>query len=98
MRRKLVASQVALSMALPFVVLPLLILTGMKSLMRVEEQIDENNITPRPMTTDVAVEEEASPPIKVHLFQNHWALAVLSYAIFGVICVADVYVLATSFN
>lgn len=54
----LVASQVALSMALPFVVFPLLFVTGLKSSMAVWEPTPENG-QPLPVPTSVSVRSSA---------------------------------------
>lgn len=128
----LVASQVALSMALPFVSLPLLLLTGsrkrmQRELIREEPMQSQSSIANYGSTTPIlnetepsAPEEpmltlgarvrrayatlfrtpnsdhESSGPTYFHAFSNSIAVNALSYAVFGLICIADVYVLVST--
>ncbi|KAE8215700.1 hypothetical protein CF327_g1042 [Tilletia walkeri] len=140
----LIGSQVVLSMALPFVVAPLLIITCLKGWMRVWEDApasssqqvagmndDEDetaevsgpraddtadnettttglNTSNRPMVDGgsrsaagegegggVGTELELESGGKWHHFQNWWPVAIVAWAVFGVICIADVFTLAT---
>ncbi|KAK0556733.1 Manganese transporter smf1 [Tilletia horrida] len=134
----LVGSQVVLSMALPFVTAPLLIITGLKSWMRVwEDNSDSTATTTTTATANDTLEQprtsssernavgdasrstevaelsesrEAGEPVapasasvsgeteaggKWHHFQNWWPVAVLGWAVFGVIVAADVFTLVT---
>ncbi|KDN43094.1 natural resistance-associated macrophage protein [Tilletiaria anomala UBC 951] len=191
----LVASQVALSMALPFVTLPLLVLTGLKRVMKVNEVAASHVPTPSASTSAFESQGRAdfqsqsqsyqipslslhryaeegnkdtildggapsafasngddqlrqqrqqgfqaqelqnqhnahghvertglctvaspltaaavgaaplsstsvapiSPPKRYAYFHNGWVIRTLAWAVFGVICIADVYVLSTSF-
>lgn len=139
----LVASQVALSIALPFVLLPLIIVTGRSSVMTVKQSVDQQivlspqNDTSNPTEEHVPslgpdvigtpvlesakagakasttpeitsavgpspapVPQEISPAddrVTLHNFRSPWPIQGLAYAIFGVIVVADVYVLYTTF-
>ena len=130
----LVASQVALSMALPFVTLPLLLLTGSRKRMRRELIREEpmhpesgvanygsvtpilNEVGASPDAPDVPAltfgarvrrayaalfrspnsDHEASGPTYFHAFSNSIAVNTLSYAVFALICIADVYVLVST--
>ncbi|WFC94186.1 Manganese transporter smf1 [Malassezia brasiliensis] len=130
----LVASQVALSMALPFVSLPLLLLTGSRKRMRRELIREEpmqpqssvanygsmtpilNETEPRPEAPETSAlsfgarmrrayaalfrspnnDHEASGPTYFHAFSNSIAVNALSYAVFLLICIADVYVLVST--
>lgn len=128
----LVASQVALSMALPFVSFPLLVLTGSPWRMTREVETNEPSSTAAAAaptdygsTTPFANEEpnsertaprrsilsyarevyrfvwhpnrrmdcETPGPTYFHAFHNNLFTAVFAWAVFGLICVADVYVL-----
>ncbi|CAD6883894.1 unnamed protein product [Tilletia laevis] len=128
----LVGSQVVLSMALPFVVAPLLIITCMKSWMRVwedaptqdgstsvidndEDEEDVRNEAVRDADADRTQETTAGldPPTRTrtgagmttalelesggkwHHFQTWWPVAIVAWAVFGVICIADVFTLVT---
>lgn len=119
----LVASQVALSMALPFVTFPLLVITGSKLWMRVwegKERIEEGG---RVGNSDIALaqtnsnqenaleqipteEQQQHQPTTdlergqagtLHFFHNRIPVAILAWIVFGVIVVADGYVLITLF-
>ncbi|KAK0535016.1 Manganese transporter smf1 [Tilletia horrida] len=142
----LVGSQVVLSMALPFVTAPLLIMTCLKSWMRVWEDTPADSagaavgataassqtpaailassasatpnvqvvpaplpsktppplpaLAPAPGAADVPFASSSSPSQlenagRWHHFQTWWPVAVVAWAVFGVICVADVFTLAT---
>ncbi|KAL9931940.1 hypothetical protein V8E36_009255 [Tilletia maclaganii] len=139
----LVGSQVVLSMALPFVTAPLLIMTCRKKWMRVWEDAqgggapprttagDARAATPAPIADgsqagDATVHEQGrergdasaldgtdTPAAaaratgtdadagqlesggKWHFFQTWWPITIVAWAVFGVICVADVFTLAT---
>lgn len=117
----LVASQVALSMALPFVTFPLLVITGSKVWMRVwegKERIEEGGrvgnsdiaLAPTDSNQENALEqvpiEEIQRPTTdlergqagiLHFFHNRIPVAILAWIVFGVIVVADGYVLITLF-
>lgn len=117
----LVASQVTLSMALPFVTLPLLLLTTMKRVMKVKkpdeaEQGASDLADSAPSSSASApaehLQEQGSRsnaedaeegratqrPAEYAYFQMSWPMVIIAFSIFGVICIADVYVLATSFK
>lgn len=129
--KMLVASQVALSMALPFVSFPLLVLTGSPTRMKrevvneeptasstlnsdygsttpiVDGSPNENTQRSRLSTPSLTWLQqvyrvlwrtpnsdcESSGPTHFHAFSNNLIINVLSWAVFGLICIADVYVL-----
>lgn len=131
--RMLVASQVALSMALPFVSLPLLLLTGSSRRMS-REVIACVPATNTPASSSYGatapakrssahesalwrvprkavyrafrflccIENESAceeaGPTYAHAFHNSLLINLLSWAVFGLICVADVYVLYATLN
>ncbi|WFD25300.1 Manganese transporter smf1 [Malassezia nana] len=115
----LVASQVALSMALPFVSFPLLVITCSSKLMTRElsdppiredgEEAEPSNLPPPPPRWKQIVHQCISTIRSViwprrdrfdpdsgkywYTFHNATPIALLSWAIFLVICIADVFVL-----
>lgn len=103
----LVVSQVALSMALPFVTLPLLLLTSWKAVMRIRQArtpapppAAERSLAPEEPPAEAASERTALLPQQQQQqtwasFANPWWMDVLSWATFAIICVADGFVLAT---
>jgi len=128
----LVASQVALSMALPFVTFPLIYITGSKLWMRLWEPKQNEEVGGRRGESDIALNQtqpqissEDQGPLrrrgsvanqesrgqevegegelergstgKLHLFHNKLPIAVLAWAVFAVIVLADGYVLITLF-
>lgn len=140
---QLVASQVVLSMALPFVSLPLLLLTNSRVRMSAEitDDLHQTSDTAAPGTvagygatsssTDAPAQAQAAPSRRrsfrymwnrlpqplvhffahlgsssqaneeqardstryVRSFQNAWYIQILAWAIFLLICIADIYVL-----
>lgn len=134
----LVASQVALSIALPFVLLPLVIVTSRSSVMTVKQSVEQQVVLSPIITTGAAPHQtppaqssrdtsevgmmksaplssptlDSDPSVEpvahaevatqdggvtLHNFRSPWPVQILAYAIFGVIVVADVYVLYTTF-
>lgn len=87
----LVASQVVLSIVLPFIVLPLVWLTSSRTVMRV--------YSPAPTlparTVDGADEEKSVAEGEYLDFSNGWVVASIGYAIWTVLVLANGYVLIT---
>ncbi|KAI0275202.1 natural resistance-associated macrophage protein [Gloeopeniophorella convolvens] len=81
----LVASQVVLSIVLPFIVLPLVWLTSSRAVMQVRASVD---ITDKSGTEEQTTEEFLD-------FSNGWIVAGLGYAIWALVVVANAYVLIT---
>lgn len=87
----LVASQVVLSIVLPFIIFPLVWLTSSRTVMRVYAPAPT-----RPARTEGVAEEEKDVPEGEYLdFSNGWVIASLGYAMWAVIVVANGYVLVT---
>jgi len=81
----LVASQVVLSLVLPFVIFPLVWLTSSRTMMRVRAPVPA-----RASQKEDAVEAEED----VYLdFSNGWFTAVIGYIMLAVITIANGYVL-----
>lgn len=99
----LVASQVALSIVLPFIVFPLLYLTCSKSIMSVKKPISpppppvsstKSQEEALPATDDAAVEDiEAS--IELVNYSNGRVVTVLGWILWLVIVAANVYAIVT---
>jgi metal iron transporter len=77
----LIASQVVLSLVLPFVVLPLVVLTSSNEVMTVK------SVTTDPQTGEEVVTSQS--------YSNHWFITGLSYLLWFVIVVANAYVLVS---
>jgi len=85
----LVASQVVLSLVLPFIVFPLVWLTSSRTVMRVRVPAPV-----RPTEKDEGAEEDSNVTEDVYLyFNNGWVVASIGYIIWAAIVVANVYVL-----
>jgi metal iron transporter len=87
----LVASQVVLSLVLPFIVFPLVWLTSSRTVMRVYSPAP---IRP-PRTADGAGEEKSVAEGEYLDFSNGWIVASVGYAIWVVLVLANSYVLIT---
>jgi metal iron transporter len=87
----LIASQVVLSLVLPFIVFPLVWLTSSSTVMRVRAP------TPaRPTQKEEGAEEDINAAEDVYLyFNNGRVIAGLGYGIWAVIVVANAYALIT---
>ena len=88
----LVASQVALSIVLPFVVFPLVYLTSSDVVMRVKVPSTEST-TPTEYSSGVA--KPTSGIIQEVNYRNGTAVMFLGYLIFCLVVVANAYVLVT---
>ena len=87
----LVASQVVLSIVLPFIVFPLVWLTSSRTVMRVYAPAPT-----RPARAEGVVEEEKDVSEGEYLdFSNGWVVAGIGYAMWAVIVVANGYVIVT---
>ena len=87
----LVASQVVLSLVLPFIVFPLLWLTSSRTVMRVRVPAPV-----RPTEKEEGAEEDPNVTEDVYLyFNNGRVIAGLGYGIWAVIVVANAYALIT---
>lgn len=88
----LIASQVVLSLVLPFIVFPLVWLTSSRTVMRVRAP------TPaaRPTQKEEGAEEDPNVAEDVYLYLNNGrVIAGLGYGILAVIVVANAYALIT---
>ena len=91
----LVASQVVLSIVLPFIVFPLIWFTSSKSIMSVKKPLERERVLSQDMTS--AQTQGAQDPARAEAqvetvdFANGKVLVVLSYAIWLVIVMANVY-------
>ena len=89
----LVASQVVLSVVLPFVVFPLVWLTSSRTVMRVRSPASAPNTEPQKKDD---TEEQPIVATNQYLdFSNGWVVAGIGYAICLVVLVANGYVLIT---
>ncbi|KAF8481695.1 natural resistance-associated macrophage protein [Russula ochroleuca] len=86
----LVASQVVLSIVLPFIVLPLVWLTTSRTVMRVYAPAPT-----RPAQVENGAEEKDVAEGEYLDFSNGWIIAGIGYVIWAVIVVANGYVLVT---
>jgi metal iron transporter len=93
----LVGSQVVLSIALPFIIFPLVWLTSSRTVMRVYVPAPT-----RPARTEDGAEEEKDVADVANVaegeylyFNNGWVVAGIGYAIWAVIVLANGYVLVT---
>jgi len=84
----LVASQVALSIVLPFIILPLVWLTSSRTVMRVSAPA-----RPPPARKEDGTEEPNVAGDEYLDFSNGWFLAGVGYIILAIIVVANAYVL-----
>jgi len=85
----LVASQVVLSLVLPFIVFPLVWLTSSRTVMRVRVPAPV-----RPTEKEEGAEEDPNVTEDVYLyFNNGWVVASIGYIIWAAIVVANAYVL-----
>ena len=89
----LVASQVVLSVVLPFVVFPLVWLTSSRTVMRVRSPVSTPN--PEPQKKDDTEEQPIVATNQYLDFSNGWVVAGIGYAICLVVLVANGYVLIT---
>ena len=89
----LVASQVVLSVVLPFVVFPLVWLTSSRTVMRVRSPVSTPN--PEPQKKDDTEEQPVVATNEYLDFSNGWVVAGIGYAICLVVLVANGYVLIT---
>ena len=91
----LVASQVVLSIVLPFIVFPLIWFTSSKSIMSVKKPLERERAVSQDMTSPQAqgAQDPARAEAQVEMvdFANGKVLVVLSYAIWLVIVMANVY-------
>ena len=85
----LVASQVVLSLLLPFIILPLLWLTSSRTVMRVRAPAPA-----RPTQKEDGAEEDPSDAEDAYLdFSNGWIVVGIGYTILASIVIANAYVL-----
>ena len=88
----LIASQVVLSIVLPFVIFPLVWLTSSRTVMRVRCP----SIIAKAVSQKDVTEEQQTVSTNEYLdFSNGWVVAGLGYAICLVVLVANCYVLIT---
>ena len=89
----LVASQVVLSIVLPFIVFPLIWFTSSKSIMSVKKPLERESAVSQDMTSPQGSQDPARAEAQVEMvdFANGKVLVVLSYAIWLVIVMANVY-------
>ena len=94
----LVASQVVLSIVLPFIVFPLIWFTSSKSIMSVKKPLERERAVSQDMTSPQAQGAQgtqdparAEAQMETVDFANGKVLVVLSYAIWLVIVMANVY-------
>ena len=91
----LVASQVVLSIVLPFIVFPLIWFTSSKSIMSVKKPLERERAVPQDITSPQAQGAQdpsrAEAQVETVDFANGKVLVVLSYAIWLVIVMANVY-------
>jgi metal iron transporter len=87
----LIASQVILSIVLPFIVFPLVWLTSSRAVMRVYSPPP----TQSSRTEDCADEEKSVVQGEYLDFSNGWVVAVIGYVIWTVIVLANGYVIVT---
>ena len=89
----LVASQVVLSVVLPFVVFPLVWLTSSRTVMRVRSPVSTPNTEPQKKDD---TEEQPVVATNEYLdFSNGWVVAGIGYSICLVVLIANGYVLIT---
>ncbi|KAI0297569.1 natural resistance-associated macrophage protein-domain-containing protein [Multifurca ochricompacta] len=89
----LVASQVVLSITLPFIIFPLVWLTSSRTVMRVRAPTP---VVPVQKETDLAEVEKQDAPGDEYLdFSNSWVITVIGYAICALILAANCYVIIT---
>ncbi|KAN0127926.1 smf Mn2+ and Fe2+ transporter [Lactarius tabidus] len=89
----LVASQVVLSIVLPFVIFPLVWLTSSRNVMRVRPPVSIANTEPEKKDD---TEEQQTVATNEYLdFSNGWVVAGIGYSICLVVLVANCYVLIT---
>ncbi|EPQ60172.1 smf Mn2+ and Fe2+ transporter [Gloeophyllum trabeum ATCC 11539] len=92
----LVASQVALSIVLPFVVFPLVWLTSSKNVMAVEEPRDASLQAPVNLETLTRATTDIESPGEGQVyFNNSRITAGIGYAVWLLILIANVYVIVT---
>ena len=93
----LVASQVVLSIVLPFVMLPLLWLTTNKKIMSVKKpNLDVSSASMTPKTgSSIEQDVEASPVTETVDYSNGKIVAGIGYLIWTVVVVANAYVIVT---
>lgn len=89
----LVASQVVLSVVLPFVIFPLVWLTSSRTVMRVRSPVSIANAEPE--KKDGTEEQQVVATNEYLDFSNGWVVAGIGYAICLVVLVANSYVLIT---
>lgn len=89
----LVASQVVLSIVLPFVIFPLVWLTSSRTVMQVRSPVSTANAEPQKKDD---TEEQPIVATNEYLdFSNGWVVAGIGYSICLVVLVANGYVLIT---
>lgn len=89
----LVASQVVLSIVLPFVIFPLVWLTSSRTVMQVRSPVSTANTEPQKKDD---TEEQPIVATNEYLdFSNGWVVAGIGYSICLVVLVANGYVLIT---
>jgi len=89
----LVASQVVLSIVLPFIIFPLVWLTSSRTVMRVRSPVTTAEAEPQ---KEDDTEEQQTVATNEYLdFSNGWVVAGIGYSIWLVVLVANCYVLIT---
>ncbi|KAF8257757.1 NRAMP family [Lactarius quietus] len=92
----LVASQVVLSIVLPFVIFPLVWLTTSRTVMRVRAPLGPvSNAKAEPQKKDETEEQQTVATDEYLDFSNGWVVAGIGYSICLVVLVANGYVLVT---
>ncbi|KAI9444556.1 putative transporter of the NRAMP family [Lactarius indigo] len=89
----LVASQVVLSIVLPFIIFPLVWLTSSRTVMRVRSPVATTEAEPQ--KEDDAEEQQTVATHEYLDFSNGWIVAGIGYSIWLVVLVANGYVLIT---
>lgn len=87
----LVASQVVLSIVLPFVVFPLVWLTSSRTVMRV--RVPDTSTEAEPQKKDDTEEQQTLAKNEYLDFSNGWVVAGIGYSIWLVVLVANCYVI-----
>jgi metal iron transporter len=83
----LVASQVALSIVLPFVIFPLVYIAASKNVMTI------SNPPGVPSTKDQPEQAYHSDAVEKISFASHWSTQTVGYFLFALVTVANCYVL-----
>lgn len=89
----LVASQVALSIVLPFVIFPLVWIASDKNIMMIANP--PGILSAASKTKEVATTSSEEQAQEKHDFSAHWLTKTIGYLLFSLITVANAYVIVT---